>query len=95
MSQNYPLIITSAVAIGGQIKGPKSYVEADEKLAKNLLHRGRARLATEEEIAAHSDGKPAGEDAKPTKPAKAAKSSKAKDEAKDEAAADGDEAAKA
>lgn len=41
------LIITSAIAIGGQIKTPGTEVTVDEDLAKNLMHRGRAELATD------------------------------------------------
>ncbi|MEP1637281.1 Rho termination factor N-terminal domain-containing protein [Ascidiaceihabitans sp.] len=40
--------ITSAVAIGGEIKRPGTIVTVAEELAKNLLHRGRAELATGE-----------------------------------------------
>lgn len=38
--------ITSAVAIGGEIKCPGAVVTVAEELAKNLLHRGRAEVAT-------------------------------------------------
>ena len=38
--------ITSAVAIGGEIKRPGAVVTVAEELAKNLLHRGRAEVAT-------------------------------------------------
>ena len=38
--------ITSAVAIGGEIKRPGTVVTVAEELAKNLLHRGRAEVAT-------------------------------------------------
>jgi hypothetical protein len=40
--------ITSAVSIGGEIKRPGTVVSVAEELAKNLLHRGRAELATAE-----------------------------------------------
>ena len=38
--------ITSAIAIGGKIKTPGTIVTVSEDIAKNLLHRGRAELAT-------------------------------------------------
>lgn len=38
--------ITSAVAIAGKIKKPGTVVEIGEDLAKNLMGRGRAELAT-------------------------------------------------
>lgn len=40
------LKITSAIAIGGEIKRPGTVVSVAEDVAKNLLHRGRAELAT-------------------------------------------------
>lgn len=40
------LKITSAIAIGGEIKPAGSVVAVPEGLAKNLMHRGRAELAT-------------------------------------------------
>ncbi len=40
------LKITSAIAIGGDIKRPGTVVTVAEDVAKNLLHRGRAELAT-------------------------------------------------
>lgn len=50
--------ITSAVAIGGEIKRPGSVVTVAEEFAKNLLHRGRAELATgdAESASAEVDG---------------------------------------
>lgn len=38
--------ITSAVAIDGKIKVPGTLVNVPEDVAKNLLNRGRAELAT-------------------------------------------------
>jgi hypothetical protein len=46
--KNVKIKITSAVAIGGEIKRPGTVVTVAEELAKNLLHRGRADLATGE-----------------------------------------------
>lgn len=40
--------ITSAVSIDGKIKIPGRVVTVAEELAKNLLHRGRAEVATGE-----------------------------------------------
>lgn len=40
------LKITSAIAIGGEIKTAGTIVNVPEELAKNLMHRGRAELAT-------------------------------------------------
>lgn len=40
------LKITSAIAIGGEIKPAGSVVTVPEGLAKNLMHRGRAELVT-------------------------------------------------
>lgn len=40
------LKITSAIAIGGKIQRPGTVVSVAEDVAKNLLHRGRAELAT-------------------------------------------------
>lgn len=40
------LKITSAIAIGGKIQRPGAVVSVAEDVAKNLLHRGRAELAT-------------------------------------------------
>jgi hypothetical protein len=45
MEKSYELELTSAVAIGGEIKVAKSRVTVDEATAKNLLHRGKAKLA--------------------------------------------------
>ncbi|AVO37387.1 hypothetical protein [Pukyongiella litopenaei] len=42
------LKITSAIAIGGQIQRAGTVVAVSEDVAKNLLHRGRAELATAE-----------------------------------------------
>jgi hypothetical protein len=47
------LVLTSAIAIDGELVRAGSLVEVSELEAKNLLHRGKARLATE------ADGAPA------------------------------------
>lgn len=56
------LNITSAVAIGGKIIVPSSPdakgILVEETLAKNLLHRGRAELATDNETDDDDDDKP-------------------------------------
>ena len=49
----YSLKITSAVAIGGQIHRKDSIVpDVPEQLAKDLLRRGKAELATEDNVPA-------------------------------------------
>ena len=57
MPKKIAVNITAAVSIGGKIIAPSSPeakgLELDEPLAKNLLHRGRAVLATA--IAAPAD----------------------------------------
>lgn len=45
----YALKLTAAVAIAGVMHRRDSVVEVDEALAKNLLHRGKAVLATAED----------------------------------------------
>lgn len=51
--KTYTLKITSAVGIDGEIIRPGALVEVSESEAKNLLHRGKAVVATE------ADGAPA------------------------------------
>ena len=46
---NFKIEITSAVAIDGKILRAGSTAEVDERLAKNLLHRGAAVLAKGED----------------------------------------------
>lgn len=41
------LVLTSAIVIDGDVCRPDTLVEVTEPEAKNLLTRGRARLATE------------------------------------------------
>lgn len=57
MNKSIFLVLTSAIAIDGAIARAGSLVEVSELEAKNLLHRGKARLATAE------DGAPADESA--------------------------------
>ena len=45
MSNKIALELTSAVVIGGKVKPRGSEVHVDAKLAKNLLQRGKAKLA--------------------------------------------------
>jgi hypothetical protein len=49
MSKSIYLRLTSAIAIDGGICRAGSIVEVSELEAKNLLHRGKAVLATEED----------------------------------------------
>lgn len=46
MSKSIFLVLTSAIAISGAICRSGQVVEVSELEAKNLLHRGKARLAT-------------------------------------------------
>lgn len=48
MADKVKLMITSAVVIGGLIRGPGTSIEVDDALAKNLLNRGKAELDTRE-----------------------------------------------
>lgn len=49
MSKSIYLVLTSAIAIDGNICRKGSMIEVSEVEAKNLLHRGKARLATAED----------------------------------------------
>lgn len=44
------LVITSAIVVDGQIAGKDAIVEVTEAEAKNLLGRGKARLATVDDV---------------------------------------------
>lgn len=46
MSKSVFLVITSALAIAGEIAKAGALVEVTEREAVNFLHRGKARLAT-------------------------------------------------
>jgi outer membrane biosynthesis protein TonB len=56
----YPLRVTSAVVLGGAVVTKGSVIEVDEAVAKDLLRRGKAEVATLE------DAKPTA--AKPAEP---------------------------
>ena len=45
----FTLKLTSAIAIDGEVLTKDTLVEVEEALAKNLLHRGKAVLATAED----------------------------------------------
>ena len=62
MSKNYILKLTSAVAFGGVISKAGELVEVTEAEAKNLLHRGKAVLATAEDGVEQSGEDDGGED---------------------------------
>lgn len=47
--KHFTLKLTSAIVINGEILTRDSLVEVDEQLARNLLHRGKAVLATDED----------------------------------------------
>lgn len=46
----YSLKITSAVVIGGVIRKPDEIVAVDERAAKDLLHRGKAIPASNDDV---------------------------------------------
>ncbi len=46
MSQNVYLVVTSAFVLAGDIVTPDMLVEVTDSEARNLLSRGKARLAT-------------------------------------------------
>lgn len=91
-AKTFSLKLTSAIALGGQIRTAGAIVDVDEATAKNLLHRGKALVATADDGQAEPEA-PAGDEAA-TKAAadaaaadQAAKDAAAK-EAADKAAAD-------
>lgn len=45
----FTLKLTSAIAIDGEVLTKDTLVEVEEALAKNLLHRGKAVLATSDD----------------------------------------------
>lgn len=61
-AKSFELVITSAVMIDGQMAKPRAKVTVPEKLARNLLDRGKATLAKGEELP--SDEGPIGTDGK-------------------------------
>lgn len=62
----YTLMLTSAIALAGVLHKAKALVDVDESTAKNLLHRGKARLPTDQELAAAGREVPS-EDTSPTR----------------------------
>lgn len=44
------LKVTSAIVVGGEIAMPGELIEVTQAEAKNLLHRGKAELATAEDL---------------------------------------------
>lgn len=50
--KTYTLKLTAAIALAGAIVKAGSLVDVDEPVAKNLLHRGKARVATTEDLTA-------------------------------------------
>lgn len=59
MSKTYKLKITSAVAIAGHIAKPGDIVDLAGAEARDLLARGKAELATEDEVSPPVDPTPA------------------------------------
>lgn len=51
-NETYFLMLTSAIGFEGALKKAGSVIPAGDALSRNLLHRGKARLATPEEVAA-------------------------------------------
>ncbi len=49
MGKSFVLKLTSAIAVDGDVVAAGGLVEVDEATAKNLLHRGKAVLATAED----------------------------------------------
>jgi hypothetical protein len=49
MGKSFVLKLTSAIAVDGEVVAAGGLVEVDEPTAKNLLHRGKAVLATAED----------------------------------------------
>ena len=49
MKPTVNLKITAAIAIAGEIIHAGEIIEVSQEAAKNLLHRGRAELATEDD----------------------------------------------
>lgn len=79
MAKKYDLRILSGVVIDGEILAPGAVAEGvDEKLARDLLARGKVVLASIDDGAdpAENDGSVSAA-AKPAKPAKAAKAAPA------------------
>lgn len=87
--EKYFLKITSAVAINGEIVTAGNIVEVSEVLAKDLLRRGKAELATDD-----MDEAPA-EEVKPLTKAEKAAAAKAAKEAEEVAKAEAEAKAKA
>lgn len=60
--KSYVLKLAGAVAIDGQISRAGSLIEVSEMEAKNLLHRGKAVLATAEDGVEQHEDEDQGED---------------------------------
>lgn len=75
--------LTSAIAIGGKIKKAGSTIEVDNKLAADLVRRGKAQAYVEAE-----EGEAEGADAKAPAAKKTAAATKAAATAKSEKAAE-------
>jgi hypothetical protein len=73
--KTYTLKLTAAIAIAGALRTPNDkqggLVDVSEGLAKNLLHRGKARLATAEDLAAAGREVPAADEDTDTGPTRA------------------------
>lgn len=60
MSKTYSLKLTGAIGLAGELKRAGAIVEVDEPTAKNLLHRGKAVPASNEDAPPAGDGQPDG-----------------------------------
>ncbi len=54
-SEKFPLLITSAVVIAGNIVKSGTLIELDKRAAEDLLRRGRAELANDGNTAQDDD----------------------------------------
>jgi hypothetical protein len=76
MNKSAYLVVTSAIAIDGTIAKPGTLVEVTDAEARNLLARGKARVATEK------DGAPAPDDTAGTAEGEGTEAAAADDQAK-------------
>ena len=56
MAKKIAIELTSAIAIGGKVKSRGSVVSVDEKLAKNILQRGKGNLHAGALVGTTDDG---------------------------------------
>lgn len=61
MSKTFSLKLTGAIGLAGELKRAGEIVEVDEPTAKNLLHRGKAVPASNEDAPPAGDSQPEAE----------------------------------